>query len=67
MNRRKYESKYDMISKVAAEYWIYREYSNGIGTPRNPNIRRLHQAGSSENLKGGRSDHKLGEFKFLEF
>ena len=25
VNRRKYESKYDMISNVVAEYWIYGE------------------------------------------
>ena len=35
VNRRKYESKYDMISKVVAEYWIYGEYGDGVGTPRN--------------------------------
>ena len=63
-----------MISKVVAEYWIYGEYGDGFGTPRNAfftkeeadNIRRLRQAGSPENLKWGRSDLKLGEFKFLE-
>ena len=75
VNRRKYESKYDMISKVVAEYWIYGEYCDGFSTPRiafftaeeADDICRLRQAGSSENLKWGRPDLKLGEFKFLEF
>ena len=71
VNRR----KYDIIRKVVAEYWIYREYGDGFGTPRNAfftaeeadDIRCLRQAESSENLKWDRSDLKLGEFKFLEF
>ena len=64
-----------MINKVVTEYWVYGEYGDGFGTPRNAfftaeeadDIRRLHQAGRSENQKWGRSDLKLGEFKFLEF
>ena len=66
VNRRKYESKHDIIRKVVAEYWIYKEYGDGFGTPRNAffkaeeadDIRRLRQAESSENLKWGRSDLK---------
>ena len=58
VNRRKYESKYDIISKVVAEYWIYGEYVDGFGTPfRNAfftveeadNIHRLHRAGFVHN------------------
>ena len=56
-----------MINKVVAEYWIYGEYGHGdgFGRPRNSfctpiDIRRLSQAGKSENLKWGWSDLKLG-------
>ena len=64
-----------MINKVVTEYWVYGEYGDGFGTPRNAfftaeetdNIRHLRQAGRSENLKLGRSDLKLGKFKFPEF
>ena len=58
----------DMINQVVTEYWVYGEYGEGFGTPRNAfftsdetdDIRRLRQAGRSENLKWGRSDLKLG-------
>ena len=29
----KYKSKYEMLNKVAAEYWIYGEYGDGFGKP----------------------------------
>ena len=75
VNRRKYESKYEMINKVVTEYWVYGEYGDGFGTPRNAfctaeeadDICHLRQAGRLENLKWGRSDLKLGKFKFPEF
>ena len=75
VNSRKYESKYEMVNKVVTKYWVYGEYGDGFGTPRNAfstaeetdDICRLHQAGRSENLKCGRSDLKLGKFKFPEF
>ena len=35
VNRRKYESKYEMINKVFTEYWVYEEHGDGFGTPRN--------------------------------
>ena len=65
----------DMINQVVTEYWVYGEYGEGFGTPRNAfftsdetdDIRRLRQAGRSENLKWGRSDLKLGKFKFSDF
>ena len=64
-----------MINKVVTEYWVYGEYGEGFGTPRNAfftteqtdDIRRLRHVGRSENIKWGRSDLKLGKFKFLEF
>ena len=43
VNRRKYESKHDMISKVVAEYWIYGEYTDGFGTPRNTFLQQEKQ------------------------
>ena len=71
----KYESKYEMLNKVAAEYWIYGEYGDGFGkpryaffTPREANdLHCLSQAGKSKNLSWGRSDLKLGELKFTKF
>ena len=64
-----------MVNKVVTEYWVQGEYGDGFGTPRNAfftadeadNIQRLHKAGRSKNLKWGRSDLKLGKFKFPEF
>ena len=68
----KHESKYKMLNKVAAEYWIYGEYGDGFGKPWNAfftpreadDLHCLNQAGKSENLNWGRSDLKLDEFKF---
>ena len=34
-NMKKYESKYEMLNKVAIESWIYGEYGDGFGKPRN--------------------------------
>ena len=75
VNMEKYESKYEMLNKVATEYCIYGEYGDGFGKPRNAfftprevdDLHHLNQAGKSENLILGRSDFKLGEFKFTEF
>ena len=31
VNMEKYTSKYDMLNKVATDYWIHGEYGNGFG------------------------------------
>ena len=71
VNRNKYKSRYDVLNHVVTEYWVYGEYGEGFGMPKNAFfttdetdvIRRLHLAGRSENIKWGRSDLKLGKFK----
>ena len=35
LNRSKYASRYDMINKMVTKYWVYSEYGDGFGTPRN--------------------------------
>ena len=35
VNKRKYESRYDMINQVVTEYWVYSEYGEGFGIPKN--------------------------------
>ena len=35
VNMEKYTSKYDMLNKVATDYWIYGEYGDGFGKPLN--------------------------------
>ena len=55
-------------------HWVYGEYGEGFGIPKNAffktdetdDIRRLLHAGRSENIKWGRSDLKLGKFKFSD-
>ena len=74
VNSRKYESRYDMVNKVVTEYWVYGEYSEGFGTPRNAfftteetdDIRGLRHAGRSENIEWGRSYLKLGKIRLSE-
>ena len=60
---------------MVTENWIYGESGEGFGMPRNAfftaeptdNIQRLRHAGRSDNVRWGRSDLKLGKFKFLDF
>ena len=42
---KKYESNYDMLNQVAAEYWIYGEYGDGFGTPQRSQRHSLSQSG----------------------
>ena len=75
VNKNKYKSRYDILNHVVIEYWVYVEFGEGFGMPKNAffttdktdDIRRLHHAGRSENIKWGRSDLKLGKFKFSDF
>ena len=75
VNGNKYKSRYEMLNNVAMEYWLYGEYRDGFGMPRNAfftadltdNIQRLRCAGRSDSDKWGRSDLKLGKFQFSVF
>ena len=75
VNKNKYKSRYDILNHVVTEYWVYGEFGEGFGMPKNAffttdktdDIWRLHRAGRSENIKWGRSDLKLGKFKFSDF
>ena len=35
INKYKYDSRYDMLNRVALDLWIYGEDGNGFGVPRN--------------------------------
>ena len=75
VNGNKYKSRYDMLNHVVTEYWVYGEFGEGFGMPKKAfftteetdDIRRLRHTGRSENIKWGRSDLKLGKFKFSDF
>ena len=57
---------------MVTEYWIYGEFGEGFGMPKNAlftaetthDIQRLRHAGRSEKIRWERSDLKLGKFKF---
>ena len=75
VNDNKYKSRYEMLNHVAMEYWSYGEYGDGFGMPRNAfftadptdDIQSLRRAGRSDSIKWGRSDLKLGKFRFSDF
>ena len=64
-----------MLNHVALEYWSYGESGDGFGMLRNAfftadptdDIQSLRRAGRSDSIKWGRSDLKLGKFRFLDF
>ena len=75
VNRNKFKSRYKMLNYVALEYWSYGENGDGFGMPRNAfftadptdDIQSLRRAGRSDSIKWGRSDLKLGKFRFSDF
>ena len=64
-----------MLNHLVTENWIYGESGEGFGIPRNAfftaeltdDIQHLRHIGRSDNVRWGRSDLKLGKFKFLDF
>ena len=75
VNRNKFESRYEMLNFVALEYWSYGENGDSFGMPRNAfftsdptdDIQSLRRAGRTNGNKWGRSDLKLGKFRFSDF
>ena len=74
VNKFKYESRYDMLNRVALELWVHGEDGNGFGIPTNAfftsdltdDIQRLCRTGKKDGLKWARSDLKLGKFRFMD-
>ena len=64
-------SNSDMVNKVATDYWIYSEYSDGFGKPLNAfftpregdDLRSLQNAGEPEGLIWAKSELKLNDSK----
>ena len=75
VNRNKFESRYEMLNFVALEYWSYGENGDGFGMARNAfftadptdDIQSLHRTGRTNGIKWGRSDLRLGKFRFSDF
>ena len=58
INKYKYDSRYDMLNRVALDLWIYGEDGNGFGVPRNSfftldptdDIQKLRQTGRKDGM-----------------
>ena len=59
VNGNKYKSRYEMLNHVVTEFWIYVEFGEAFGMPKNAfftaeqtnDFQRLRHAGRSENIR----------------